>query len=721
MSTTTSLKEKAKALSFSTVEGCRRLLAIFTALILVSSYFAYMLACDWGKIKVNDIAFDSRGAVMQATLYTPRIVHAGDNLPAILVTHGTSCSNSTVNGVAEELASRGFVVLSLSAYGSGSSETQDVGDPRMDPSLGIYDGLQYLRTLQYIDKTRIGMVGHSQGSKNVAAAVDMDCSLYTLNDLMLNVLSETFGQSFTLEEISQDADELAARRLSADQLVHYQAIRAEKEAELANTVYAAMILGGNWGFEEKEVSVAGHTVKRTPVCNAAWQIGLFNEGRAGTGQSNLVSESMMERFQTTSPVLPEIWYNTKTYNDGQRPASEQLGDIRNISSCSDAALQSALAQRTTHIIFTPNNTHARDYFGRDAVQHIVKYFEQVLCYNRGDLTDPATVPLDSSRLEFLMGKHLNLVALLSMCFGMLALSGILMRHKFFAVCKKEVCEPIASKKSVVFWVLGACYAAATYLTVAFVTKNGPALGFKTEWVKKFWSMDFTANIHIIFMWILAACGLVLVSIYCVYNYKKHGRNVLKELNFLTNFSHIAKYFLMAAILFFSAYGMLTVIRFFFHQDFRFWDNGVKDMLPQNFLQCLRYSIMILPTFLVGGLFVNAGRMKDMKDGPNVLVQMAISSAGLLAAYAVSYLAAYITYAQTGAAGLPCFAFVSLWPMFINLPLFVLLARFFYKQTGSVWLGAFVNTAIVCWSICSAQSSTGYYLLGSFGAKWLGIF
>ena len=211
-----------------------------------------------------------------------------------------------------------------------------------------------------------------------------------------------------------------------------------------------MILGGNWGFEEKEVSVAGHTVKRTPVCNAAWQIGLFNEGRAGTGQSNLVSESMMERFQTTSPVLPEIWYNTKTYNDGQRPASEQLGDIRNISSGSDAALQSALAQRTTHIIFTPNNTHARDYFGRDAVQHIVKYFEQVLCYNRGDLTDPATVPLDSSRLEFLMGKHLNLVALLSMCFGMLALSGILMRHKFFAVCKKEVCEPIASKKSVVF-------------------------------------------------------------------------------------------------------------------------------------------------------------------------------------------------------------------------------------------------------------------------------
>lgn len=718
MSTGTELKEKGiKRFSLYTADGCKRLLAVLVAVILLCSYFAYMIACDWGRIKVNDIAFDSRGSVMQATLYTPRIVHAGDDLPAVLVTHGSSCSNSTVNGIAEELARRGFVVLSLSAYGSGASETQDGSDP----SLGIHDGLQYLRTLQYVDKTRIGMMGHSQGSKNVSAAVDIDCSLYTLNDLMINVLCDTFGQSFTMEEIENDADQMAQERLTAEQLEYYYAIRAEKEAYLDNTVYAALILGGNWGFEEKEVSVAGYTVKRTPLCNVAWQIGLFNEGRAGTGQSNLISESMMARFQTTEEIVPGVWYNTKIYNTEERPASEQLGNIQDISSGSDAVLREALAARTTHIIFTPKNTHARDYFSKDATRHIVKYFEQVLCYNRGDLTDSSTVPLDSSSVHFIMREHLNLVALLCVCFAMIALAGILMSSKFFADCKKQVCEPIASKKSVIYWVLAGVYVVATYLTVAYVTKNGPSLGFKTEWVKKFWSMDFTANIHIIFMWFTAACALILVAIYCIYNYKVQGRNVLRELNLATKASHVGKYFIMAAILFMSAYALLAFIKFFFHQDFRFWDNGMKDMLPQNFLQCLRYAIMILPTFLVGGLFVNSGRMKDMKDGPNVVIQMAISFAGLAAAYVVSYITVYITYANTGVANLPCFAFVSLWPMFINVPLFVLLGRLFYKQTGSVWLGAFMNTALVCWSICSAQSSTTYYLLGNFGAKWLGIF
>jgi len=60
-------------------------------------------------------------------------------------------------------------------------------------------------------------------------------------------------------------------------------------------------------------------------------------------------------------------------------------------------------------------------------------------------------------------------------------------------------------------------------------------------------------------------------------------------------------------------------------------------------------------------------------------------------------------------------------MLINVPLFVYLSRKFYNQTGSIWLGAFVNTSIVCWMICSAQSSSAYYLLGSFASKWLGIF
>ncbi len=60
-------------------------------------------------------------------------------------------------------------------------------------------------------------------------------------------------------------------------------------------------------------------------------------------------------------------------------------------------------------------------------------------------------------------------------------------------------------------------------------------------------------------------------------------------------------------------------------------------------------------------------------------------------------------------------------MLINLPLFAFLNRKFYQISGSVWLGAFVNTWLVTWMMCSGQSATGYYLLTDFATKWLGVF
>ena len=702
--------------TFNTEGGCKRLLAVLLVIITLSSFFAYMIASDWGKVKVNEISFDSRGSVMKATLYTPRIVKAGEKLPAVLVTHGISCTNDSVNGIAEELARRGFVALSVSAYGAGASETSNGSDP----TGGIYDALKYMRTLQYIDPARIGLVGHSQGSQRVAATVDMDCSRYTLNDMMINALHDTFGQKFTLDEISQDADKLAAARLNKDQLAYYNTLKAQNKKHIDNTVYSVLVLGGNWGLEAKPVMVGGYKVNRFPNCNACWSVALFNEGRAGTGQKNLASPSMLQRFETTGKIQVNTWYQVKQYNGKEMPATSTLGTVKDISAATNTGLQQALKDRSTRIFFTPANSHARDYFSNESASNVVKYFEQSLSYNNGELTSASTAPLDSSNIIFIFKEFLNLIALISMCLALVALAGVVMKQKFFAECNMKLCEPVASKKSGVFWLLSAGYALVTFLTVRFVTQNGPALGFKSQWVNKFLSMDFTADIHLVYMWIIAAFSLIFVAIYCVYNYKVKKINVLRELNFITKPSRVFKYLLLAAILFISAYLSLVTIKFFFHQDFRFWDTGVQEMLPQNFMQCLRYAIPILPTFLIGGLFVNSGRMKDMGDGKNTALQMVLSCLGMYIACFISYGAVYVHYWQTGAGTMPSMAFVSLWAMMINVPLFALLGRKFYNRTGSVWLGAFVNTAIVCWMICSAQSSSAFYLLGDFASKWLGL-
>ena len=107
--------------------------------------------------------------------------------------------------------------------------------------------LQYVRTLNYVDQTRVGMIGHSQGSKNTSAVVDMDSSLLTLNDLKVNILYDTFGKSFTETEIKQDADKYAKANLTPTELAAYDELAQQAETYFNTRLKSAIILGGKLG------------------------------------------------------------------------------------------------------------------------------------------------------------------------------------------------------------------------------------------------------------------------------------------------------------------------------------------------------------------------------------------------------------------------------------------------------------------------------------------
>lgn len=392
-----------------------------------------------------------------------------------------------------------------------------------------------------------------------------------------------------------------------------------------------------------------------------------------------------------------------------------------VSYTADAALAQAIESRTTRIIFNQVGGHAKDYFSKDAAHYIVKYFEQTLQYNRGNITDPSTVPLSENNTTFLYREVLDLLAMFAMFISVIALAGMLLQTKAYADLRMECCEPFATKKSVPFWLAAGLLVLSTMFAEYYVATKGPMLGFKSEALKHFLSLDFTANIHLWFMWILSILSLIVLVIFGVLTKKQTGKNMIKELNFAISIKKIVRYFLLSVVLIVYAYILLAGMKYFFHQDFRFWDNVMKDMLPQYWTLCLRYGIVILPSFLVSAMMVNAGRMKDMSDGWNTLLQMAISGIGIYILVAYSYGTVYAKYASTGVGSAPAIAFISTWPMLINLPVFAFINRKLYKVSGSVWLPAFVNTWIVTWSMVSCQSQTGYYLLTNFATKWLGIF
>ena len=78
-------------LNLQTYEGSRSIFRISVIVVILFSFLAYMLASGWGSVKISELNIDSRGSVMQATMYIPRNTNSETNLPCVIFTHGLSC------------------------------------------------------------------------------------------------------------------------------------------------------------------------------------------------------------------------------------------------------------------------------------------------------------------------------------------------------------------------------------------------------------------------------------------------------------------------------------------------------------------------------------------------------------------------------------------------------------------------------------------------------
>ena len=137
----------------------KHLLLVSLILIVAGSIIASVVQSDGCKVTVRDVRFaGTGGAMMSALLYIPNNATPKTPAPGILAIHGYINTRETQSGFAIEFARRGWVVLELDQRGHGYS------DPPVGANgYGAIDGLAYLRSLDFVDKTRIGLEGHSMG------------------------------------------------------------------------------------------------------------------------------------------------------------------------------------------------------------------------------------------------------------------------------------------------------------------------------------------------------------------------------------------------------------------------------------------------------------------------------------------------------------------------------------------------------------------------------
>ena len=144
-----------------------KFLAACVSTVVLASALASQIQTSGGKVKVTGISLPTQnGQWVAADLFRPLSATSTSPAPAVIVVPGFQRSKETQANISLELARRGIVVIAIDPYAQGSSSSSLSTRSATEEGYGMFAVVDYLantHNLNYIDKTRIGVTGHSAG------------------------------------------------------------------------------------------------------------------------------------------------------------------------------------------------------------------------------------------------------------------------------------------------------------------------------------------------------------------------------------------------------------------------------------------------------------------------------------------------------------------------------------------------------------------------------
>lgn len=151
-----------------------RSLAIALILCLISAIGASFVQTSGGKVKVKDLRWETpSGHTMSALLFVPENATKDSPAPAVVTSHGWYNTREMQDLNYVELSRRGYVVISIDMYGHGNSDAVKP-EEWINRGTGMYDAVELLATLPYVDKSKIGVTGHSNGARAANWSINED-------------------------------------------------------------------------------------------------------------------------------------------------------------------------------------------------------------------------------------------------------------------------------------------------------------------------------------------------------------------------------------------------------------------------------------------------------------------------------------------------------------------------------------------------------------------
>lgn len=168
---------------------------------------------------------------------------------------------------------------------------------------------------------------------------------------------------------------------------------------------------------------------------------------------------------------------------------------------------------------------------------------------------------------------------------------------------------------------------------------------------------------------------------------------------------LLKTLLLAAILWILVYSLLSLTYSWSLIDVRMWNNSFRVLDWRRVCRIFIYIVPFMFVYLVTG--ANLHGTLRAKNGTLSLGKEMLINILMLAPFYFVWMIWFGPFAwikQNG--GIPSFAghmYSFFWALPVTMTIIASIPTFFFRKTGRIYLGAFVNAWIVCWSILGGFS------------------
>lgn len=657
-------------------------LAVCILVIFLSSFIASALQSNGWQVEVTDLRNaenegvitvageeqEVNGVVVSGILFKPKDASAENPLPAVVLTHGYLNNREMQLQNAIELARRGFVVLTVDREGHGNYENSGEQSALMATN-GLYDSVKYLYNMDYVDKDKIGISGHSMGGMTTAMTL--------LQDMQLGLVSAGLIQAWsTFMGAGADVD---VGMLKAQDDEFFFTTNEGEDGTISReylSTQAAKTFIGNTELEGDVVSgaiyVNGQAVETTG-------------GQETEGAFRVVYEISGVHPQNHCSVeganaVVNFFYNAFGTPNGYEYISEgnQVWWVKEAFSLIGMIGFFALIFPLVSLLLTTPVFRSLRVAKQQVVEETVVVTDEtgaeqtMVCQKL--VWDGANIPLQPKPLK---GVQKNISYWLA-AIGIMLFSG-------FSI--HSICTEYGDK-----W----------FPNTQLYPQD------TTNWVAMWAVCSALFSLAVILFFWLA--NTIVNKIRYGDNYLEYQENPFAAGKIATGLGGLLKTFVLALLVLGILMAVLYTNWAIWTVDFRIWTLAVKvfDMgvlLPT----IVRYGVFFGIFFIVSALFNETYRASNIPEWASTLINVFFNFFGVLLVIAIQY----GEFTATGVMWQPDMnlGYIVLFPMVPILAIATVISRRMTAKTGNMWLGAFINTLLFTLITCSNTASSFAYIMG----------